>query len=205
MRVNPPEGRTFTSEARRAQIVAAAIATIAELGLARASFAQIAERAGLSSTRMISYHFAGKDDLMEAVVTDVFSRAGEFIEPFVLAHSTPASQLRGLIEGHSRFYAEHRADVLAVHEIWYGLRRPDGSRRYGMEGHELEIALVSEIFRAGQASGEFRAFDPRFMAVTLRQALDGLAELIARDPQLDVDAHTRELVAIFEGATRRTA
>ncbi|GAA1289806.1 hypothetical protein GCM10009609_66710 [Pseudonocardia aurantiaca] len=40
------------------------------------------------------------------------------------------------------------------------------------------------------------------MAFTLRHALDGLAELIAADPALDVDASTREFVAIFEGATR---
>jgi AcrR family transcriptional regulator len=34
----------------------------------RTSFAQMAKRAGLSSTGMISYYFRGKDDLMVAVV-----------------------------------------------------------------------------------------------------------------------------------------
>jgi TetR/AcrR family fatty acid metabolism transcriptional regulator len=204
MRVNPEGGRTFTSQARRAQIVAASIETIAEAGFARTSFALIAQRAGLSSTRMISYHFRGKDDLMEAVVTEVFSTAAEFIEPFVLAQSTPAGQLRGLIEGHARFYAEHRTQVLAVRDIWFCFRKPDGTRRYTVDAFELEFAVVSEIFRAGQACGEFRDFDRRFMASTLRHALDGLAELIAADPALDVDASTRELVAIFEGATRST-
>jgi TetR/AcrR family fatty acid metabolism transcriptional regulator len=48
-----PDGaapRTFTESARRAQIVQAAIETIAEVGYARASYARIAEHAGLSST-----------------------------------------------------------------------------------------------------------------------------------------------------------
>ncbi len=50
-RARPPQGarparRTFTETARRAQIVTAAIDTIAELGFARASFAQIARRPG---------------------------------------------------------------------------------------------------------------------------------------------------------------
>jgi AcrR family transcriptional regulator len=205
VRVNERGERSFTNEARRRQIVAAAIETIAELGFHGTSFAQIAERAGLSSTRMISYHFAGKDDLLEAVVTEVFSLAAEFIEPFVTSRATPAAQLRGIVEGNARFYAEHRAHVLAVRDIWYGLRRPDGSRRYGMEAFDLEVAMLSEIFRAGQASGEFREFDPRFMAVTLRHALDGLAEQIAADPQPGVDTYIRELTAIVDGATRRTA
>ena len=37
----------------------AAIETIAQAGYRDATFARIAERAGLSSTGLISYHFAG--------------------------------------------------------------------------------------------------------------------------------------------------
>ena len=203
MPVNEEVGRTFTARARRAQIVSAAIATIAELGLNRASFAQIAERAGLSSTRMISYHFAGKDDLMEAVVTEVFTVAGQYIQPYVLGEPTPSGQLRAFIEASARFYAEHRQDVVAVRDVWANFRRPDGTQRFGMDEHEPEFARISEIFRDGQAAGEFRPFDPRVMAITLRHALDGLATLVSTDPDLDVEAYTRELVAIFEGATRR--
>jgi AcrR family transcriptional regulator len=40
--------RTFTETARRAQIMAAAIDTIAELGYGQASLARIAEAAGTS-------------------------------------------------------------------------------------------------------------------------------------------------------------
>ncbi|MGH3156519.1 MAG: TetR family transcriptional regulator [Streptosporangiaceae bacterium] len=41
-------GGTFTSTARRAQFVAAAIETIADAGYARASLGRIAERVGVS-------------------------------------------------------------------------------------------------------------------------------------------------------------
>lgn len=58
------QARTFTESARRAQIVTAAIEVIAEVGYAKASFSRIAKQAALSSTGMISYHFAGKDDLV---------------------------------------------------------------------------------------------------------------------------------------------
>jgi AcrR family transcriptional regulator len=64
------EERTFTETARRAQIVQAAIDTIAELGYGRASLARIAERLGISKG-VISYHFAGKDDLIKEVVLEV--------------------------------------------------------------------------------------------------------------------------------------
>lgn len=194
--------RTVTATARRAQIVDAAIETVAELGLNQASFARIAERAGLSSTRLISYHFAGKDDLMQAVVDEVFSTAGQYIAPFVLAEPTPSAKLRGFIRGSARFYAEYRRHVVAVRDVWANFRRPDGTQRFGMEAHEPEFEVVSQILREGQTRGEFREFDPRVVAITLRQALDGLATLVATDPDLDVDAYTGELIALFDRATR---
>ncbi|TWF74670.1 TetR family transcriptional regulator [Pseudonocardia hierapolitana] len=202
MRVKRTGERTVTATARRAQIVDAAIETVAELGLNQASFARIAERAGLSSTRLISYHFAGKDDLMQAVVDEVFRTAGQYIAPFVLAEPTPSAKLRGFIRGSARFYAEYRRHVVAVRDVWANFRRPDGTQRFGMEAHEPEFEVVSQILREGQARGEFREFDPRVMAVTLRQALDGLATLVATDPDLDVDGYTGELVALFDRATR---
>ena len=64
--------RSFIEQSRRAQIVDAAISTIAEVGYAKASFARIAERAGLSSTGLISYHFANRAELIAEVVDRVF-------------------------------------------------------------------------------------------------------------------------------------
>jgi len=202
MRVTSTAGRSFTAAARRAQIVDAAIETIAELGLNQASFARIAERAGLSSTRLISYHFAGKDDLMEAVVDEVFSTAGQYIAPFVLDESTPAAKLRGFIRGSARFYTEYRRHVVAVRDVWANFRRPDGTQRFGLEAHEPEFEVVSQILREGQVRGEFREFDPRVVAITLRHALDGLAILVATTSDLDVEAYTNELVVLFDRATR---
>jgi len=69
---------SVTGIARRSQIVAAMIDVIAELGFGQASFARIAERAGVSSTRLISYHFAGKDELITAVAEDVIASIGDY-------------------------------------------------------------------------------------------------------------------------------
>ncbi|GAA5136936.1 TetR/AcrR family transcriptional regulator [Pseudonocardia adelaidensis] len=202
MRVTAPSERSFTTTARRAQIVRAAIETIAELGLNQASFARIAQRAGLSSTRLISYHFAGKDDLMQAVVDEVFSSAGQYIAPYVLAEPTPSAKLRGFIRGSARYYTEHRRDVVAVRDVWANFRHPDGTPRFGVDAHEPEFEVVARILREGQARGEFREFDPRVVAITLRQALDGLAAFVATDPDLDVESYTSELIALFDRATR---
>src|SRR6201996_6707398 len=72
-------GRSGAEQARRAQIVTAAIAVIAENGSGRASFARIAEQAGLSSTGLISYHFASRAELMELVADRVIAEITAFM------------------------------------------------------------------------------------------------------------------------------
>src|SRR5579864_185947 len=112
---------TFTEAARRAQIIAAAIDTIAEAGYGQASLARIAERAG-TSKGVISYHFAGKDELIREIVTDVLARAQAYMIPRLLAESSGAGMLRTYIESNLAFMQEHRNHLIAVVEIFLNAR-----------------------------------------------------------------------------------
>src|SRR5581483_6097673 len=89
--------RTFIEQARRRQIVGVAIEAIAELGYAQASLARIAERAGVSKG-VIAYHFAGKEDLIAEVMTEVLGRAKQFMRPRISAQSGGPAVLREYIE-----------------------------------------------------------------------------------------------------------
>ncbi len=113
--MDEPE-RTFIETARRAQIAAAAIDTIAEAGYAGASFARIAERLGISRG-LISYHFAGKDDLIKQVVHEAAEEAKAYINPRILAESTGPGTLRAYIESNLAFMRDHRNNVIAMIEI----------------------------------------------------------------------------------------
>ena len=65
--MDEPE-RTFIETARRAQIAAAAIDTIAEVGLCGGVPRSHRLSASGISRGLIGYHFAGKDDLIKQVV-----------------------------------------------------------------------------------------------------------------------------------------
>src|SRR2546423_8016786 len=109
--------RTFTESGRRAQIVRAAIAVIADAGYLKASFSRIAKHAGLSSTGMISYHFAGKDDLLSACVTEIEEVTGAFMQPRIDAAVGHVAQLRAYVEANVALVGEHRAAVQALIDI----------------------------------------------------------------------------------------
>ncbi|MGH3914755.1 MAG: TetR family transcriptional regulator [Pseudonocardiaceae bacterium] len=198
-------GRTFTETARRAQIVQAAIETIAELGYVRTSFSRIAKRAGLSSTGLISYHFAGKDELMCAVTTEVMSSFTAFVLPRMQAQHTKADELRAFIESNVDFMRTHRTQLVALLDIMASARRDDGSPLHGAGVAEADLTKLAEFLREGQQTGEFRRFDPRVMAVAIMSLRDGVLRALAADPTLDLEVYERELVALVARATRKEA
>ena len=70
-----------------------AIDAIAELGYSNASMAEIAKRAGVSKG-VISYHFAGKRELIEQVVNTVVEKASAVMLPRIYAEHSAAGMLR---------------------------------------------------------------------------------------------------------------
>src|SRR6202034_4562893 len=109
----------LTSAARRSQFVAAAIDTIAEAGYAHASLGRIAGRVGVSKG-VISYHFAGKDELVQEVIADIAAKGGAFIYARALTLPTAAERLRAWIESILEYTATHRTETVAFHEIITG-------------------------------------------------------------------------------------
>lgn len=193
--------RSFIDEARRAQIVGCAIETIAELGYAQASLARIARRAGISKG-VIGYHFAGKDELLSEVVTEVLSRAEAYMRPRI-GGSTGPDTLRAYIESNLGFMSEYRSHVIAIAEIARNTRRTDGSSSFDPAILDAATAGLAQLLADYQRTGQFRAdFDPMVMAGAIRAAIDAVPRALVRDPSLDVEHHARELATLFDLATR---
>jgi TetR/AcrR family transcriptional regulator, fatty acid metabolism regulator protein len=195
-------GRTFIETARRAQIVAAAIDTIAELGYGQASLARIAETAG-TSKGVIIYHFGSKDDLIRELVAELSAKGRAWMGPRLEAESTGAGMLRTYIESNLAFIGENRNHVLATVEIALNARGADGGSLYDFSTREAGAEALRQILVYFQGTGEFRAgFDPAVMAMTIRAALDAVPARLARDPDLDLHRYGRELADLFLIATR---
>jgi AcrR family transcriptional regulator len=194
--------RTFTETARRAQLVAAAIDTIAELGYGQASLARIAEAAG-TSKGVILYHFGGKDELIRELVTELVARGAAYRSPRVEAEPTGPGKLRAYIESNLAFMRENRRHMVALLEIALNARAADGSRLYDFSIQDAGVAALQQLLAHFQGTGEFRAgFDPYVMAMAIRSAINAMPAQLARDPALDIGHHARELADLFHIATR---
>lgn len=209
MRSKDQESRTFTEGARRAQIVDCAIEAVAELGYPQASVRKIAQQVGVAMS-VVLYHFANKDELVEAIVAEIYRSTIAVMIPAVEAETTAAGKLRAYIRANMTFINSHRSQQVALAEIWSNYRSSTGRRLHEVGlNPEIQGDLAKldpeSIFRQGQDAGEFRPFPAPVMAVALRGALNGAVAEVLRDPGFDVLGYGEEMVTVFDLATGRMA
>lgn len=194
------DNRSFVSSARRAQIVEAAIETIAEVGYDKASLSSIAARLGISKG-VISYHFAGKDDLIAEIVTQVLQKARAYMQPRIEAQTTGPQTLRAYIESNLEFMRDNPNQISAVVEI---VRAAIAGATSPFSGgnRDAGVHILADLLTRFQAAGELRAdFDPNVMAIAIRAVIDAAPGRLA-DPAFDINRYAHETVTIFDRATR---
>ena len=192
--------RTFIEEARRSQIVTATIDTLAEIGYVKASLAQIAKRAGIS-TSLISYHFKDKDDLMEQTVNDISLAWMGDVEAKLEEGESSREKLGIYIESNVAYMGTRPKHVMALLEIVFNMRNTAGALRYVVEEDDPSLISLEAIFSEGQQQGEFRAFNTHHMAIAVRGAIDNYLSQMTR-PQRELEAFTADLIETFDRATR---
>ena len=182
---------------RRAQIIEATIRTLAEVGYDGTSFAAIVRRGGLSSTRMISYHFEDRAELMTQVALTVITDLGHAVAERVRAATTKTTAVRAYIEANLAHMADHRAEMVAL-TILLGagaLHVPAGSRPSGIEA-------LQQIIDDGCRSGELYTSDPRVAATVIQQSIEAVPHLLRHEPDVDLVAYARDMTEFFETALR---
>ncbi|TWE11894.1 TetR/AcrR family transcriptional regulator [Rudaeicoccus suwonensis] len=188
---------SLTGQVRRAQIVDAAIAVLAETGFAAASLAAVADRVGISKG-VISYHFAGKDDLLSEVVRTVLRRATEWMTPRIESAESYADAVHAYIRSNVEFLHDHPRDIAALTEVLANARATPGVDQIFRTSHEDAIAALAALLDAGIAAGEFVAIPARTAAISLRAAIDAASTGIRLDHDFDVVAFGADLAELWD-------
>lgn len=208
MQVNPDLmaelGLSAAEAARRAQIIGATIGVLSDLGYRRTTFARIKERADLSSTRLISYHFTNKAGLMQAVLSTVVETKQQFLAERTGGGLDPADRpgyLRAHVETSIAFLRAYPECVRALSELAANADDADGWVMTKVLVDDLRVHGLARQLRQGQSEGAFGAFTPEVMAMSIAQAVDGVAAAYAADPSLDIETYGREVADTFVKAT----
>ena len=192
---------TFTQTARRAQIVTAAIEVIAEIGWAQTSIRKIADRVGVAMSAVL-YHFGNKDNLVDAIIEEMYRSALAAVAPALQAEITSAGKLAAYIRANIAYFDSHRTQLAALAQLGTDYQ-PTDSRRFDELGmtdelrEELAVLDPTPILVAGQQDHEFGDFSTGSMALALRGAVNAVVEKILRDPDFDARSYADDLVDIF--------
>lgn len=197
-----PEGElTFIAEARRAQIIQAAIATLDEIGYAHASLAQIAKRAGISPA-LIAYHFRDKNELMDQTLMTLVEESAGYVLRRVEQAGTPTEKLHAFIGASLAYQGTHPQRATALIEIVFHARTPDNVPYYKLADDDedpLEAAL-RQILSDGQRTGEFREFHVDVMAGVIQSAVFEYAANRRLSARLDLETYAAELIRLIDRA-----
>ena len=183
------QGRpSFIEEARRRQIVDTAIRTIATRGYSQSSLAEIAREAGISKG-VISYHFEGKVELLEEILSRLMREPAEYIKQRVDACSTAHEKLRAYVTANFGFMQTHRENYVALVDLWESRGATEGGNRFSAEAYAPSRAYLSKILEAGRKSGEFRDLPLETMASVIQAAIDGvMLQWVFDERAVDLDA-----------------
>jgi AcrR family transcriptional regulator len=181
--------RRKLSDARRRQILKAAVQVIAEKGLCDTGIKDVADRAG-TSPALVIYYFGKKDILLAEALS--FADEGFYAQTAdaVAKMSSARDRLVELVR--SSCSVGEAEDDFEDWVLWLDLwarapRDPDVARdRQAMDRRWRDT--ITEIVRQGQAAGEFAPVDPDGFALRIGALIDGLAiQVVLEDPEVDRD------------------
>jgi AcrR family transcriptional regulator len=194
--------RSFIEETRRSQIIDIAIQTIATQGFSQASLAEIAKEAGISKG-VISYHFDGKEELVEEILRSLLRKPAEFVKERVSRAGSALEKLRAYIEANFEFMKRNRVGYVALVDLW-GQRDSAGARNsLNADAYEPSRHYLAHILEEGQRAGAMRELAMTPTASLIQGAIDGvMLQWVLDEKAIDLDVAREEVVNMVLGHVR---
>jgi TetR/AcrR family transcriptional regulator, transcriptional repressor of aconitase len=188
-------------EARREQVLEAARACLQEHGLEAVSMEMIIARSGLSTGAVYSY-FKGKNELINAVVTEGTAAMGQQLLPILRDPGPPPlpELMRQLLRTITQFGQDKRDGIdrllIALHGWSHSQSNPE-LKAVTRAAYRRQRNLFAETVRRWQAAGTFDpGADPGEVAELLQSIILGFVAQRALAGDADVQAHARALDAL---------
>jgi AcrR family transcriptional regulator len=198
-------------EARRRQIMDAAITCFAREGFHRATMQDIVAETGLSAGAIYRY-FPSKEDIVAAIAAEHHAAEAAALAEAGSGGDVAAARRHrvGVSLGRLADPAEQRWRRVTV-QVWGEALRNDRVLGIVRGGLDEPVQILAGLFRRGQRDGSLPpALDPDGAARVCASIFQGLVLQQAWDPGLDVEAYITAVLALIDAlagaghATRRT-
>jgi len=188
--------RPDVSEERKDQILAGASEVFAEKGVHESRMDDIAAKSGLSKGALYWY-FKSKDDILIAIFDQMFKKEYDYLDNIISEKDSAIEQLQDFTE-RVIFDIKRMLHLMpiAYEFISLAFRRKfvkDAFKRYVNK----YISIMEIIIELGITQGEFRAVEPRDIAITISSIFEGTILLWVYDHNLvNPEEHIRKGINI---------
>ncbi|MGP4066131.1 TetR/AcrR family transcriptional regulator [Oceanobacillus sp. M65] len=181
------------TDERKKQIINSAISVLTEIGYVKTTLSKIAQNINIS-TGLISYHFSGKEDLMQNTLRYLVLEERAFIQERVEKEKSNMNKLITYIKASLTYQATYRDNNIALLEIVFNARTPENIPYYLVDIDEKDALddLLDEILRNGVLAKEFVDIDPKVIAVIVRGAISG--SILKTNDELNFEAYTEKVI-----------
>ncbi|MCG3419967.1 TetR/AcrR family transcriptional regulator [Oceanobacillus jordanicus] len=181
------------TDERKKQIINSAISVLTEIGYVKTTLSKIAQNINIS-TGLISYHFSGKEDLMQNTLRYLVLEERAFIQERVEKEKSNMNKLITYIKASLAYQAAYRDNNIALLEIVFNARTPENIPYYLVDIDEKDALddLLDEILRNGVSAKEFVDIDPKVIAVIVRGAVSG--SILKTNDELNLEAYTEKVI-----------
>jgi TetR/AcrR family transcriptional regulator, transcriptional repressor of aconitase len=196
-------------EARREQVLEAARACLQEHGLEAVSMEMIIARSGLSTGAVYGY-FKGKDQIINAVITEGTAAMADQLAPVLTGPEPPplpefVGQVLCAVVGFGRHKKGDIDRLLVSLHGWSHSQSDPGLKAATRTSYSGLRKLFLDVVRRWQAAGTFDdAADPKAMAELLTSITLGFVAQRALAGSADVSAHVAALEALSHPSADRT-
>lgn len=187
-------------EARRQQIIEAALTCFARNGFHQTTMQDVCKEAGLSAGAVYNY-FTSKEEIINQCCLGSQSEIAQAFASIDHSGGTFAAMNQVI----DRFFGElssSEADTfMRFHvQIWgESLRNPEVKEGMHIVRQQV-LTDLAEVVRRGQASGELTdGADPKNLAMVLMSVYEGLILQKALDPSIDVGSYVSAFRSIISG------
>lgn len=155
---------------RRAELVEAALQTLAELGYARTSLREIAQKSRFSHGA-IHYYFSDKVDLIAYCVREYKAKCVKRYDQIVLDATTYEELEERFAEG----LAQTLREEALLHRLWYDLRAQAlYEDTFRQDVKEIDKSLEQMVWRVISRALDLKGVAPGITPPVAYAALDGL-------------------------------
>jgi AcrR family transcriptional regulator len=185
------------SEARKSQIIEAAIKVFTRLGFHDARMDDIVEESGLSKGALYWY-FKSKDDVIMAILENLFERELSGLKA-LRTKNAPARELLQEFMQMTTQELKQMSRLLPIAYEFYSLAFHNKSVRKAVKRYlQTYIDLLTPLIQKGIDEGAFRNVEVEQAAISIGAIIEGTLILWVFDPEkVDLERQLHQSLSIF--------